>query len=75
MQEADNYYAKAPYVDHDNIATWWRNNCDIAPHKVILCADSSSVISDTLEHIRKITVDDLRKALPKYCMYFTQTSS
>ena len=72
VQEADNYYANAPYVDHDNIATWWRNNCDIAPHKVILCADSSSVISDTLEHIRKITVDDLRKALPNYCMSFIE---
>lgn len=72
VQEADNYYAKAPYVDHDNIATWWRNNCDIAPHKVILCADSSSVISDTLEHIRKITVDDLRKALPNCCMSFIE---
>lgn len=70
VQKADNYDAKAPYVDRENSATWWRNNCDIAPHKVILCADSSSVISDTLEHIRKITVDDLRKAVPKYCMDF-----
>lgn len=70
VEKADNYDAKAPYVDHGHIATWWRNNCDIAPHKVILCADSSLVINDTLEHIRKITEDDLFKELPKCCMSF-----
>ena len=72
VQEADNYDPNASYVDHEHIATWWRNNCDDAPNKVILCADSSFVINDTLEHIRKITVDDLRKALPNCCMSFIE---
>ena len=72
VQEADNYDPNASYVDHEHIATWWRNNCDDAPNKVILCADSSFVINDTLEHIRKITVDDLRKALPNCCMAFIE---
>ena len=72
VQEADNYDPNVSYVDHEHIATWWRNNCDDAPNKVILCADSSFVINDTLEHIRKITVDDLRKALPNCCMSFIE---
>lgn len=72
LQKAENYDAQASYVDHKHIATWWRNNCEIAPHKVILCADSSKEINDTLEHISKVTVDDLRKALPNYCMSFIE---
>ncbi len=72
VQEAENYDPNASYVDHKHIATWWRNNCDEAPHKVILCADSSLVINDTLEHIHKITEDDLFQELPKCCMSFIE---